>query len=538
MKKLLLFLLISFQFAAIGQVLKEVVQPLSDKAVKGYLYDVSKDAQGNLNATYKFKVNKKSDEVSYEEYSFSPDLKFMGTKEAHEKKEQHDDFERTSLLASVGGSNSFDVLSMKLKMTKVVSILTWNHEKQQWSVKKVISRETVKAKNDQGKVYYGYASYSSSDDKKSDLFVIGKVESKDKNQNDKFYVLLMNDQLNLIEKEIDLKESCSLVFCDQLKNDHVIMVFAPMKGAADISKYKYFEYDISGNLVNQTEFTSPASALLITASAEDNGSVYFFGTSTKYPDPFERVFSEYAPIFNPGFTQANNKLDMKWAKSAEQKMENFHLLKLSGSKLMFSSTTPVSEFKSKFVTAPGDKGATPYNGSKFSIEQFSVTPAGDYLIAGQLSGSVNLGLGNPQKTYEDIVCFHLDANGKLKAQYGIGKVNNDKKSEIFSMLQHFYPSADGMKIYWELFEVKGVKGYESFLDAYEGNATFYPLFFPRMVTIDLSSTKLGAVQALGQNKYFLRRDFISLYDKDEKSISYLGHDEDFKKLWIGKILIP
>lgn len=538
MKKLLILIFVSFQFASIGQDLKEAVQPLSEKAVKGFLYDVSKDDQGNLNATYKFKVNKKSDEVSFEAYSFGSDLKFIGTSVAQEKKEQHKDYERTAFYASVGGSNSFDVLSMKLKMTKVVSIRTWNHEKQQWSVKKVISRETVKAKNDQGVVYYGYASYSSSDDIKSDLFVIGKVESKDKNQNDKFYVLQMNDQLNLIEKEIDLKESCSLVYCGQLNNDHVVMIFAPMKGSSDISKYKYFEYDISGNLINQTEFISPASALLVTASVEDNGSVYFFGTSTKYPDPFERIFSEYAPIFNPGFTQANNKVDMKWVKSAEQKMENFHLLKFTGNKLMFSSTTPVSEFKSKFVTAPGDKGATPYNGSKFSIEQFSVTPAGDYLIAGQLSGSVNLGLGNPQKTYEDIVCFHLDPMGKLKAQYGIGKVNNDKKSEIFSMLQRFYPSADGKKIYWELFEVKGVKGYESFLDAYEGNATFYPLFFPRMVSIDLSTTKLGAVQALGQNKYFLRRDFTSLYSKEERSVTYIGHDEDYKKLWIGKLLIP
>ena len=106
------------------------------------------------------------------------------------------------------------------------------------------------------------------------------------------------------------------------------------------------------------------------------------------------------------------------------------------------------------------------------------------------------------------------------------------------MVQNFYVSADGSKVYWELYEIKGMRGYESFLDALNGNQTLYPLYFPRIVTIDLAASKLSPVLALGQGKYFLRRDFTSQYDKSERSITYIGHDEDYKKLWLGKLMIP
>jgi len=217
-------------------------------------------------------------------------------------------------------------------------------------------------------------------------------------------------------------------------------------------------------------------------------------------------------------------------------MDNFHLLKISGNQLLFASTTPVTDFKSKFKTAVGDKGATAYKGKKFLIEKFYITANEEYLVAGQLTSSVIMG-GTLVDTYEDIVCFHFEKNGNLKAQYGIGKMNNDKKSEIFDMAQNFYPSADGKSLYWELLEVKGTKGYASFMDAYYGTPTFYPLFFPRIVKIDLNTASLGTVKVLGNEEYFLRKDFTSSFDKNENSVTYIGHDEDWKKLWVGKLMI-
>lgn len=530
-------LIVVTTLGAYAQEFKEAVQPLSPKAVKGFMYEAKKDETGSSVITYKIPGAKKSNEVFFEEYSFDKDLKFTGNKDVQEKKSQQSDYEVTIYSAYVGGVTSFDVMNMKLKINKVVAKKVWNYEKQKFIIEKYISNETIKPKNDNGKVYLGYASYGSSDDKKSDLFTLAKIDAK-KNADDKFYVLLFSGNLELTEKPLELNGSYSLVFCDQVANEDVVMVFAPNKGAADASKYVYFQYDITGNLKNKTEFKSPASAMLITGAYKLDDNIYFCGSSTKSSDPYEEVFREYAPIYNPGITPGGANLkDIYWQKSCNKKMDNFHLLKFTGSQLTFASATPVSEFKSKFKTAPGDKGASPYNGSKFFIEQFTVTPSGDYLIAGQLTSTVSMGTSGTSKSFEDIVCFHFDKAGSLKAQYGIGKINNDKKSEVFDMPQRFYLSGDGKKLFWEILEVKGTKGYESFLDAYYGNSSFYALYFPRVGSIDLDNSSLSAFKTMGDEKYFLRKDFTSVYDKSEKSITYIGHDEDFKKLWIGKVIL-
>ncbi len=521
-----------------AQELKEVVQPLTSKAANGYVYDIRKDEAGVSFVTYKIKGAKKSEEVFYEEYSFDSNLKFLGSKDVQEKKEQKEDIQRTYYSAYVGGTTSFDVLSMKLKLNKVVQLLTWNHEKQKYIAKKTISRENVKPRNDAGRVYNGYASYSSDIETESDVFTIAKVESKDKNQADKFLILMFNDQLEIKEKPIEMSGNYSLVYCDHMKSNHVIAIFAPEKGNGDPSNYLFFEFDIQGNILNKIPFKSPASALLLTAAYENNGSIYLFGTSAKSTESFEKVFHEYAPIFNPGYTEGgDNLVDFKWRKSLEERMENFHLLKFTGNQMVFSSTTPVDEFKSKFKTAPGDKGASPYKGKRFMIENFFVTPSEDYLLAGQLTSTVNLGTGNKVDSYEDIVCFQFDGKGALKAQYGLGKINNDKKSEIFQMFQNLYLSPDGKSIYWEILEVKGTKGYEDFLSAYYGVPSFYPLYYPRVGKIDLGSTSLTAFKSMGEGKYYLKRAFTSTFDPKEGTVTYFGHDEDYKKLWIGKLMI-
>ncbi len=523
-----------------AQEFKESVESLTTKAKKGFMYDVSKDDNGNTNITYKIKGDKKSDAALFEKYSFDKELKFLGASDVQEKKEQKEDREKTVLYANVGGSNSFNVLSMKLKLNKKVILKEWSHERQQYINKKLISNETIKAKNDEGKVYLGYASYvADHPDKNSEVFNIVKMESKDKNLADKFFVLMFNFELALKETPLELNGSYTLVYCQQMKSDDVVMVFAPNKGSADVSKYVYFQFDILGNLKNRVEFKSPSSALFITAAYEFTNNIYFFGTSSKTKETFEEKYSEYGPIFNPGAgaEDGNNLVDIKWRKHLNDKADNFHLLKFSGNLLAFVSSTPVNDFKSKFKTAPGDKGASSYKGKKFLVESFYVTPQEDYLVSGQLTGSVQLGINGKQEAYEDIVCFHFDKTGNLKAQYGIGKVNNDKKSEIFMMLQQFYPTADGKSLLWEILEVKGTKGYEGFLDAYQGVPTFYAQYFPRIVKIDLTNLSLGAIKTLGDEKYFLKRNFSSSHDKIENSITYIGHDDDWKKIWIGKMKI-
>ncbi|MDO9257725.1 MAG: hypothetical protein Q7U54_19570 [Bacteroidales bacterium] len=514
-----------------AQEFKESVQPLSDKAQKGQMYEVNKDDKGNSNITYRMKLDKKSEVVSYEQYSFDKNLKFINASDIQVNKENKPDMERTYYRAYVGGAG-VAAMRVTLKLNKDVALETWNQKKQRYQVKKWLSSETIKAKNDDGRVYIGYASYSSNDVNKSNVFVIAKTETKDKALADKFSILLFDDKLELKDNPVDLKGAYTLVFSSMLESEDVVMVFAP-KESSDLSKYVYFKYDIEGNLKNKVEFTSPASALLISAAYEQGENVYFFGTSIKSKEAFSEVFSEYAPIYNPGARAAsmegNNKWDMKWRKCLDDDMDYFHLLKFSGSQIAFASTTPVAEFKAKFKTAPGDKGASVYKGKKFQLQKFYVTSSGDYLVTGQLSGWMTQKNGNSIDiidSYKDIVCFQIDKNGNIKAQYGIGKVNDDKASEIFSMEQNFYASADNNTIYWELWEVMGDK------DWFTGNIT--RVFFPRIVKIDLGNSTLSAIQSMGGGKYYLRE---SKYDEQEKSILYIGNDLKGKNIWVGKALL-
>ena len=103
------------------------------------------------------------------------------------------------------------------------------------------------------------------------------------------------------------------------------------------------------------------------------------------------------------------------------------------------------------------------------------------------------------------------------------------------MQQNFYLAADGKSVFWEILEVKGVKGYEDFLDAYYDNPSFYPLYFPRVGKIDLTNNTLGAFKVMGDQKYFLKRNFTSYFNKSNNSVTYFGHDEDYTKIWIGKM---
>jgi hypothetical protein len=522
-----------------AQTIKENVEPLSAKAKKGYMYDARKDENGITNVIYKMKGERKSDAISFEKYSFDKDLKFLGASEVRELEEDRADKEKTILYANVGGTNSFNVLSMKIKMNRRVVLQTWNHERQLFINKKVLSNETVKARNDEGKVYLGFASYDSSDpEKDSEVFNIVKIETKEKGMADRFYILMFNFQMEQKEIPVELNGDFTLVYCQQIKGDDVVMVFAPNKGAADISNYVYFRYDIKGNLKNKVEFKSPSSALFITGAYEFEDNIYFFGTASKTKDAFEQVYHEYAPIYNPGSgaEDGNNIKDIIWRKHLKDGADIFYFLKFSENQFALTSTTPVKDFKTKFKTAPGDKGASVYKGKKFFIESFSVTPDEDYLIAGQLTGSVTMGINGKQESYEDIVCFHFNKAGVLKAQYGIGKMNNDKKCEIFNMRQTFYMAPDGKSLYWEIMEVKGIKGFESFVEAYLDVPSYYELFFPRIVKIDLNTSSLGAIKTLGEGKYFLKRNFTKIFDQNEKTITYIGHDADWKKLWISKMI--
>jgi len=513
---------------------QEAVQELSKKARKGFMTEAVAGSDG-YTITYKIPGDKKKDEIFYEAYRFDKAVKFLKSEDISAPKQTSDDKPDrvvNGIYASVGGCSSFDILSMKLKFSKSSLLQTWDYRKQRYVTQKTLTSETFKPKSDHGK-YIGFASFNSVEDES--LFVLAGTDSKSNKRGIDFYVMSVNMDGDVTEKPVDVGGSQSLVFSAQLRNGDVALVFAPKKDQPDISTYTYLLYSARGDLKQKSTFKSPSNNLLVVDAAEKNGSVFFCATSTKSKDAFEEVFEDYAAtIANPCFTEGENKQDMKWLSKADDRMESFHLLKFTGDKLDFASTAAISDFKARFKTAPGDKGADPYKGRKLCVEEFTVTPDGEYLIAGQLNGKQKMGSSNTVKTYEDIVCLHFDKAGQLKAQYGVEKMNRDKKSEIFPVTQAFMPAKDGKSLYWVIMEVKGFKGYASFIDAYEGSATYHPRFFPRIAKLDAGATSLGSFAVLGDEQYYVSKSFRPLMNAADNSIVFIGSDEDYKKLWLSR----
>lgn len=543
-KTLLLMLLVTSGLHA--QTIKEATKPLSKNAQKGYLDDVTIDDNG-IGVLYKIPGDKKKNELFYELYSFDKTLKFIDVKPANEPKiETKPDREVTSLSAWVGGSSSFDVLSMKLRVNVRKVKQVWDYKRQRYVHDETLSNETVKLKNESGRAYYGVDQYSN--DETREFIVLAYYETKDKKNPRQFVLLTITMDGDVKEKPIDISGAYSMVYCAEVNEEtpgksigpqDFVMVLAPMKGAGDPSAYVYLHYDMKGNLKNKVEFKSPSTNMMINSIDTKDGEVYFVGLSTKSKDPYEEVFKDYMPIVNPSFPGENQNSQMdKYYKAASEEMDNFHFLKFSGNKLVFASTAAVSDFKSKLKTAPGDKGGKLYKGTKFNVSNFVVTPANEYLVAGQLTSRVNLGgATNPdfRTAYGDVICLQFDTKGNLKAQYAVNKLFDDKKSEIFDMPQKFYLAADGKSAFWEILEVKGASGYSSFMDAYNGRKSFYPQYFPRITKINLEGGSLSEFKIPGEKKFFTYRGGF-FFNPATLTRTYIGRDEDSENLWLSTVV--
>ncbi len=538
MKRILLPLLL-VALAATTQA-QEGTAELSKKAHKGFIIDVE-HTDGKYLIYFKIPgEKKKKDEILYERYNFDNGLKFLNSEQVSEPKETKNDHpDRTVdiLTAQVGGCTSFDVLSMKLRFTKASYLETWNYKDQAYEQKKRLSSETFKAKNDVGSLQ-GYAAFNSPKD--GNLFVLAGGDDPNDKKATQFLILIPDASGDMVQKPVDIQGRQTLVYTNQLKSGDIVMVFAPNDGAADLTAYTYLRYAPDGNLKDKVNFKSPSPAMLIMAVCEGDNSVFFCGTSTKKDDAYNRVFAEYAGgISNPCYENGENRQDEKWAGKANQRMTNFHLLKFTGNQLDFASTDPIESFEDKLKTAPGEKHPDAYEGKKFSVENFTVTSDDEYLVAGQLTGRVKIGSSKAvvsATSYEDLVCLHFDKDGHLKAQYASNKMNTDKKSEIFPVTQYFKVGKDGKSLYWVILEVKGFKGYENFMDAYNDAPTFYPRYFPRIAKLDPVTTTLGAFKVLGDEDYYVPKSVDPIEDTNENSLVFIGTDKDDKNLWLGKYI--
>jgi hypothetical protein len=281
---------------------KETTQPLSKPAQKGWLDNASlKD--GSIVLSYAMKIEKKSDQLNYEDYVFDQQLNFKGMQPGKEAKQNKPDIKKTVLRPIAGGSNSFNVLSQKLSIVRGEGILSWDYKRQRYEVDKILSSDKVKMKNGEDR-YDGFVSYTM----ENGAFIIASFDPG-KNASEQFVALFVDDNMNVKETPITTGGNYSLVFSGIRKSGNPFVIMAPKNKMPDIKQYVYAEFTGTADLVKRTNFTSPSPNMMVMNYDDHNGDLYLFGASTKSVDAYEEEFTDWATIENPqmGFSRQGQK---------------------------------------------------------------------------------------------------------------------------------------------------------------------------------------------------------------------------------------
>jgi hypothetical protein len=388
------------------------------------------------------------------------------------------------------------------------------------------------------------------------MMVLVSTETKGSDKKIKKDFILLEAKTDMTTREIALPlEASQLVYCDIARNDgtfpgedesddvsldqgDMIYIFAPTfnkSAAVDYKKYTCLRIDKNGVIKENFKIDAPSPNLVITGFEQaKDGSIYLCGSYSKEKETFDQLFKEYSPLANPCFTGGvNYRMDSYEAKTEKVPMDFFTMLKIKDGKVEWIKSTSIEDLAKLIKTPEKQKGVSSYTGKRFRIEYFNISEKGDIFISGQLLGRVKIGDGMVD-SFKDLVCFQISSAGEVKAQYGIKTESIDEKlNTLFPIAQAFVSSDNGSVLYWNIMEVKTIKGYAGFSDAYNGTPTFYANYNPSMVKINTTTNKIDDYKAIGDRKFMVNKTVPYIYNKTDKTIYYIGSDKD-KTLWLAK----
>lgn len=540
-----LFLALAFPSLLFAQQKTETVHALSKQAQKGYMYEASLNDKGNLEVVYNIKVGK--DGLKHEVYEFDRSLKFIGSREAEAWKTRYahrPEKKVKRVHATVGGGTSFTILSTKLALYTRTVQKTWDAEKQRYNTKNFKKEEFV-PKNAENRAFYGNVAYPAAN---GDLYLMVSSSKTEKDERSKEYSLLhVTPKQELTEFPVKFDRPHVLTYSilvpngkataddgddEEIINKHdMLFVFAPSEG--NLSEYTFIQMTTEGKERHRFTFAAPRSVTAITAhSTKADGTVYFCALAVDSRHPFTNAIGEYAPIVNPSYLKygtPNYRMESYERKLEKMQFSDFVTMKLKDGKLEWANATPIADFKSKLKTPPSQKGGYCYDGRRFVVSSFHTTPDEGFIIMGQLRVPVF----KPEPlnySYKDLVCLRIDSKGNVVSQFSY-RPNLDSKSAIFAIPQEVIAGSDGQSLYWVNYEVKAVKGYSSFSNAYHGVATFYANYYPSVGRIDLKSNSISDFDVMGGRKFLLNRQNAFVDVPDERSRIFVGEDRK------GKILL-
>ena len=307
---------------------------------------------------------------------------------------------------------------------------------------------------------------------------------------------------------------------------NALFIFAPFKTSkADPKDFVLLITDGAGNEVAKSTITMPLIASTIIEMQQVGNDLYFFGlTSTGTGSHYRYEFMDYSNISNPCYPDFYNYRDNQRETDVTKcEASNLILMKLSGNKLAYLTTTPTGTLQSKKVVPPSVKKAPKTEFSRFSIQAFDVFDNGDMMVTGQRKVIITLN-GTSKWAYEEVTCFHFDKTGNLRAEYCIEpQLATAKEDKIFPMTQIFKVSEDKSKVYWIMYEPEGISGYANFWAAYNGNKTIYAGFQPVIMKIDLSTAKIGDPELPLGKEYLVYSDYPLLIKPNSTEGIFMGH---------------
>jgi hypothetical protein len=511
-----------FPLLAIAQIVEaEKTYDISRKAKKGALANVDWDGTHYL-LTY---VTKATDsKIKMEHYLFDLDFNFVEMKEQVETgenlKKEHKWFKWQGENYSIESNTVEASLTGTLSLRKRKITYTYDYDNATYD-KKVETLNKVEPRSDDGRKFFYYS--HGEDDITGDIYILCGIKPTMKDTKEggqkmglrqmfDLVVLKYNKALDLVgEVPIQFEYPQEMAFARSLPSssddreiESMCFIFAPYGAPgsykfSDPEKTNFHYVRVSHNLkiVDNIKFTSHQSYWNIEEVIFNNNSIYLFGPSSLGKDKY--------------FTMLKGS----------QKFKSVQLMKVANNKIEYLTETDLPEFKSKLKTPPSQKKAPAYEGKKFYFANSQVSSSGDFFVIVQ---------NKDDKGYNDVLTFHFDSKGVLKAQYSLDVKESNKYAKEGPADQDLVESLDGKSMYWFLREVRGVA-------QWSGNK---PLTYPRIGKIDIANGTLSDFKEfgkIGKETFYLDPNFPYLKKEGQNVAVFFGSDKSGGTLWFCRVNI-
>lgn len=315
-----------------------------------------------------------------------------------------------------------------------------------------------------------------------------------------------------MEDDFDFDYPQTVVYSSVLGNGDFVAIFAPTGGAgygktADPNplNWTYLQANsFTGEILHRETFESPASYWKIhDVTLLEDGDIYIYG-------------------------EANDNANTKYynVQVGKSKATSFILAKVADNKTQYVHKTMLEEFEAKLQAPPEQKKTPAYNGKRFQLGGIQELSNGDIMISGQ-----NYKDKEDGRQFLDVMVFHFNDQGVLKAQYGLNTLESNKYAKAVFTESLFWETPDGNGAYWIIMEVAGMK-----TSMFGGDAR--ALNYARVGKIDLGSATVGAMEPLGQDKgerYFLENSFPILPLNEANKLVFFGTDKGGRTLWFARM---